>query len=596
MIIVGKDDIIIKKSKEEIMIKKFIKYYKPYKKLFFFDMFCALVIAAVDLTLPQVLRFLTNFLKEGNITDIFKTLGLLGVSLLILYIIRFGAQYYVTSWGHIMGAKIESDMRQNLFYHYQRLSFSFYDRNNTGEMISKLINDLFDISELAHHGPENLLLSLLKIIGSFLLLMFINVPITLILLAITVVMAVFSYFQNKKMRGIFTENRKKIAGVNSRVQDSLLGIKVIKSFANEELENHKFDICNNEFFRTKSDSYKNMGSFHAVNSFLQGMLYLAALVSGGFFVYKGTLAPADLAIYFLYIGIFINPIEMLINFTELFQRGFSGFRRYIEIIETDPEIIDSKHAKDMTVQGGEIQYQNVNFSYTQNEPVLNDISFLIEQGKTAAFVGPSGGGKTTICSLLPRFYDINNGNITIDGNNIKDFKLKSLRNNIGVVQQDVYIFNGTIKDNISYGNPNADDAEIIEAAKKANIHDFITSLPDGYDTKVGERGARLSGGQKQRISIARVFLKNPRILILDEATSALDNESEKHIQEALDQLAKNRTTIVIAHRLSTIRNADIIYVIAEGKIKEKGNHKELMAQNGLYSRYYNMQFEGIDEL
>lgn len=598
MIIIDKDDIIRKNFYKDtkVMIKKFISYYKPYKNLFFFDMFCSLIIAAVDLALPQVLRFLNRFLSADNVTDIIKTLGLLGLSLLVLYIIRFGAQYYVTSWGHIMGARIESDMRQNLFYHYQRLSFSFYDKNNTGEMISKLINDLFDISELAHHGPENLLLSFLKIIGSFLLLIFINVPITLILLGITVFMAVFSYFQNKKMRDVFTENRKKIAGVNARVQDSLLGIKVIKSFANEELENHKFDVCNNEFFRTKSDSYKNMGSFHAVNSFLQGMLYIAALISGGFFIYKGTLSPADLAIYFLYIGIFISPIEMLINFTELFQRGFSGFRRYIELIETDPEIVDSKHAKEITVRGGTVKYQNVNFSYNQNEPVLNDVTYEIEQGKTAAFVGPSGGGKTTICSLLPRFYDINSGKISIDGVDIKDFKLKSLRNNIGVVQQDVYIFNGTIKDNISYGDPNADESMIIEAAKRANLHDFIMSLPDGYDTKVGERGARLSGGQKQRISIARVFLKNPRILILDEATSALDNESEKHIQQALDELAKNRTTIVIAHRLSTIRNADIIYVIANGKIKEQGNHKELMAQNGLYAKYYNMQFEGIDEL
>lgn len=578
------------------MLKKFISYYKPYKKLFFFDMFCALVIAVVDLILPQVLRFVNRFLTADNVTDIMQTLGLIGLTLLVLYIIRLGAQYYVTSWGHIMGSRIESDMRQNLFYHYQRLSFSFYDKNNTGEMISKLINDLFDISELAHHGPENLLLSILKIIGSFLLLMFINVPITLILLSITLIMVIYSYFKNKKMREVFTENRKKIASVNARVQDSLLGIKVIKSFANEELENQKFNICNNEFLETKSDSYKNMGSYHAVNSFLEGMLYIVTLISGGYFVYKGMLSAADLAIYFLYIGIFISPIDMLINFTEMFQRGFSGFRRYIEIIETVPEIDDTKHAKDITVQGGKIQYQNVNFSYNQNEPVLNNVCFTIEPGQTAAFVGPSGGGKTTICSLLPRFYDINSGKITIDDIDIKDFKLKSLRNNIGVVQQDVYIFNGTIKDNISYGDPKADDDKIIEAAKKANIHDFIMSLPDGYNTRVGERGARLSGGQKQRISIARVFLKNPRILILDEATSALDNESERHIQEALDELSKNRTTIVIAHRLSTIRNADVIYVIDEGNIKEKGNHKELMAQNGLYAKYYNMQFEGIDEL
>ncbi|HHW89722.1 MAG TPA: ABC transporter ATP-binding protein [Clostridiales bacterium] len=578
------------------MIKKFIGYYKPYKKLFFFDMFCAVVIAAVDLALPQLLRFLNNILMAGDISNIVRTLLTLGALMLVLYIIRYGAQYFVTSWGHIMGARIESDMRQNLFYHFQRLSFSYYDKNNTGEMISRLINDLFDIAELAHHGPENLLLASLKIIGSFLLLMFINVPITLILLAITIVMAIFSLIKNKKMRQVFSQNRKKIASVNSQVQDSLLGIKVIKSFANEELENHKFDRRNDEFFRTKSDSYKTMGNFHAVNSFLQGMLYIAALVSGGFFVYTGSVKATDLAIYFLYIGIFISPIDMLINFTELFQRGFSGFRRYLELIETIPEITDTKTAKDIIVQNGKITYQNVNFSYTQDEPVLRDISFEIPQGKTVAFVGPSGGGKTTICSLLPRFYDIDSGKIAIDDIDIKDFTLKSLRHNIGIVQQDVYIFNGTIKDNIAYGDPKAADEQIVEAAKKANIHDFIMSLPEGYDTHVGERGARLSGGQKQRISIARVFLKNPKILILDEATSALDNESEKHIQEALEKLSQDRTTIVIAHRLSTIRNADYIYVIANGRIKEQGAHQELMRQKGLYAKYYNMQFEGIDDL
>lgn len=578
------------------MIKKFIGYYKPYKKIFFFDMFCALVIAAIDLALPQILRFVNKLLTSDTAVDIVKYLLIIGGLLLALYVIRFGAQYFVTSWGHIMGAKIERDMRQNLFYHYQRLSFSYYDKNNTGEMISKLINDLFDIAELAHHGPENILLATLKIIGSFALLMLINVPITLIMLGVTVIITVFSLIENKKMDAVFTQNRKKIASVNAQVQDSLLGIKVIKSFANEELEKLKFDARNIEYFDTKAKSYKIMGTYHAFNSFLQGMLYIAALISGGFFVHNGSIKATDLAIYFLYIGIFISPIEMLINFTELFQRGISGFKRYVELIETAPDIVDSKNAKDIIIQNGKISYQNVNFSYNQNEQVLKDITFEIPQGKTVAFVGPSGGGKTTICSLLPRFYDIDSGKITIDDIDIKDFTLKSLRSNIGIVQQDVYIFNGTIKENIAYGDPHASDERIIEAAKKANIHDFIMSLPDGYDTKVGERGARLSGGQKQRISIARVFLKNPKILILDEATSALDNESEKHIQEALERLSKNRTTIVIAHRLSTIRNADLIYVIADGRIKEQGTHKELLKQKGLYAKYYNMQFEGIDDI
>lgn len=578
------------------MIKKFIGYYKPYKKIFFFDMFCALVIAAIDLALPQILRFVNKLLTSDTAVDIVKYLLIIGGLLLALYVIRFGAQYFVTSWGHIMGAKIERDMRQNLFYHYQRLSFSYYDKNNTGEMISKLINDLFDIAELAHHGPENILLATLKIIGSFALLMLINVPITLIMLGVTVIITVFSLIENKKMDAVFTQNRKKIASVNAQVQDCLLGIKVIKSFANEELEKLKFDARNIEFFDTKAKSYKIMGTYHAFNSFLQGMLYIAALISGGFFVHNGSIKATDLAIYFLYIGIFISPIEMLINFTELFQRGISGFKRYVELIETAPDIVDSKNAKDIIIQNGKISYQNVNFSYNQNEQVLKDITFEIPQGKTVAFVGPSGGGKTTICSLLPRFYDIDSGKITIDDIDIKDFTLKSLRSNIGIVQQDVYIFNGTIKENIAYGDPKASDEQIIEAAKNANIHDFIMSLPEGYDTKVGERGARLSGGQKQRISIARVFLKNPKILILDEATSALDNESEKHIQEALERLSKNRTTIVIAHRLSTIRNADLIYVIADGRIKEQGTHKELLKQKGLYAKYYNMQFEGIDDI
>ncbi|HEY8424377.1 MAG TPA: ABC transporter ATP-binding protein [Clostridia bacterium] len=578
------------------MFKKFISYYKPYKKIFYFDMFCALVIALIDLTLPQLLRFVNALLTADDTTDIIKYLLLIGGLLFILYAIRFGAQYFVTSYGHIMGAHMESDMRRNLFYHYQRLSFSYYDRNNTGEMLSKLINDLFDIAELAHHGPENILLAALKIIGSFILLMFINAPITLILLGITIIIAAFSFWENKKMEDAFGENRKKIANVNARVQDSLLGIKVIKSFTNEEIEKKKFDKSNIEFFNSKAKTYKTMGVYSAVNSFLQGLLYIAALISGGFFVYNGSIKPTDLAIYFLYIGIFISPIEMLVNFTELFQRGYSGFKRYVELIETAPEIVDSPAAKDIEIHSGKISYQKVNFSYNENEQVLRDISLEIPAGKTVAFVGPSGGGKTTICSLLPRFYDIESGKITIDDIDIKDFTLKSLRSNIGIVQQDVYIFNGTIKENIAYGNPNASDEEIIQAAKNANIHDFIMSLPDGYETKVGERGARLSGGQKQRISIARVFLKNPKILILDEATSALDNESEKHIQEAIQKLSQNRTTIVIAHRLSTIRNADYIYVIADGRIKEQGSHKELMKQKGLYAKYYNMQFEGIDDI
>lgn len=405
------------------MIKKFLSYYKPYKGLFAADMLCALTVAAIDLAFPQILKYVTQQIAANNFADILPSLGIIAACLAAAYVIRYGCQYFITSWGHIMGAKIESDMRRQLFYHYQRLSFSYYDKNNTGEMISKLVGDLFDISELAHHGPENVVLSILKITGSFLLLIFINIEITLILFFITVFIFVFSMRQNQKMRMIFSQNRKKIAKVNSRVQDSLLGIKVVKSFTNEELEHQKFNISNNEFFEVKSLSYKAMGFYHATNSLLQGLLYIAALLAGGFFVYKGKLSPIDFALYFLYIGIFIEPINVLINFTELFQRGFSGFRRFVEVIETAPEITDSRRAKDITKLNGDIVYSGINFSYNKDIPVLNDVSLVIPQGKTTALIGPSGGGKTTICSLLPRFYDISSGHITIGGTDIKDISL-----------------------------------------------------------------------------------------------------------------------------------------------------------------------------
>lgn len=575
-------------------VKKFIKYYKPYKTLFFIDIFCALVVSAIDLTFPQILNLLTKGVFSGNPSEIIHILWIIGVGFIAMYALRYACQYYITSWGHIMGARMESDMRQDLFDHFQTLSFSYYDRNNTGEMMSKLISDLFDITELAHHGPENFFISAIKIIGSFMLLSIINIQMTLILLAVTIVMVIFSWNKNKKMRGVFMDNRKKIAHVNSRVQDTLSGIRVVKSFANEELEHDKFSDSNLKFLDSKKSSYIIMGSFHAGNSFFQGLLYTVVLVSGGYFIAKGSLKPADLAIYALYIGIFLNPIDVLINFTEAFHKGISGFKRFLEVVETAPEIVDRKNAKPLTNTRGDINYSNVSFCYEGTSEVLDNVSIAIEAGKTVAFVGPSGGGKTTLCSLLPRFYDVTDGKITIDGIDIRDITLKSLRNSIGIVQQDVYMFSGSIRDNISYGKPDASDEEIVEAARNANIHDFIMSLDDGYDTYVGERGTRLSGGQKQRIAIARVFLKNPSILILDEATSALDNESERHIQASLEQLSKNRTTIVIAHRLSTIRNADEIIVISQNGIQERGTHDELIAQNGLYAKYYNMQFEGLD--
>jgi ABC transporter transmembrane region./ABC transporter. len=461
--------------------------------------------------------------------------------------------------------------------------------------MSKLVSDLFDISELAHHGPENVFISLLKIVGSFAILMSINVKMTLILFAVTAVMVVYSYFMNKKMTSVFFDNRVKIAKVNASVQDSLSGIRVVKSFANEPVERRKFDCSNNAFLESKVNNYMIMGRYHAGNSFFEGLLYIVIVASGAFFIVNGTLSAADLAVYALYINIYINPIDLLINFTEQFQKGYAGFKRFLEVVETQPEIKDAEDAVELKNVKGDIEYRNVSFSYDKEHPVLNNINIKIPAGRKVALVGPSGGGKTTICSLLPRFYDVTSGSVLIDGQDIRKFKQQSLRNAIGVVQQDVYLFAGSIRDNIAYGKPGATQEEIEEAAKKANIHDFIMSLEDGYDTYVGERGVRLSGGQKQRISIARVFLKNPPILILDEATSALDNESERYIQKSLDSLAENRTTLVIAHRLSTVRSADEIIVINDGSIVERGTHAELLKLNGIYAKYYNMQFEGIDD-
>lgn len=575
--------------------KKFIRFYKPYKKLFFIDMLCALIASSIDLAFPQILNLLTKGVFTGSSAQILRSLWIIGTGLIAMYIVRYYCQYFITSWGHIMGARMESDMRQELFDHYQKLSFSYYDKNNTGEMMSKLISDLFDITELAHHGPENFFISAIKIIGSFILLAMINVPMTMILFFITIIMCVFSLYKNRKMRSVFFDNRKKIATVNSRLQDSLSGIRVVQSFANEEIEKDKFGESNLKFLDSKKDSYLIMGSFHAGNSFFQGLLYTVVLVSGGFFIAKGTLRAADLAIYALYIGIFLNPLDVLINFTEAFQKGFSGFRRFLDVVETKPEIVDRKGAKPLVNPRGDISYNNVSFRYEKDSEVLDNVNISIEAGKTVAFVGPSGGGKTTICSLLPRFYDVTQGQITIDGKDIRDVTLKSLRNCIGIVQQDVYLFAGSIRENIAYGKPEASYEEIVQAAQNANIHEFVMSLEDGYDTYVGERGTRLSGGQKQRIAIARVFLKNPPILILDEATSALDNESERHIQTSLEHLAKNRTTIVIAHRLSTIRNADEIIVIDQNGIQERGSHDTLLSQDGLYAKYYNMQFEGLGD-
>ena len=591
MMYVEKQIVLKRTSQENTMqtLKKFIKYYKPYKAVFFIDLLCATIISAIDLAFPQLLRTLTKTLFAGVPGKIISALIPITIGLLVAYIIQTACRYYVTYAGHMMGARMERDMRKELFDQYEKLSFSYYDQNNSGQMMSKLVSDLFDISELAHHGPENLFISLIKIIGSFIFLFMINRMLAVPMLILVVLMLVFSYGQNKKMQETFMDNRRKIGDINSSLQDTLAGIRVVQSFANERIEQEKFNRSNENFLISKDANYRCMGSFMSGNAFFQGMMYLVTLVFGGFLIAHGRMEASDLAMYALYIGIFISPIQILVELTEMMQKGLSGFRRFLEVVETEPEIVDAADAKPLKNVKGNVCYEDVSFHYSDDDtPVLSHVSFEIPAGKSIALVGPSGSGKTTICSLLPRFYDVTDGRVTIDGNDVRKLTLESLRSQIGLVSQDVYLFGGSIKDNIAYGKPDATMDEVVDAAKKANIHDFIMELPDKYDTFVGERGTRLSGGQKQRISIARVFLKNPPVLILDEATSALDNESERFIQKSLEELAKDRTTITIAHRLSTIRNADEILVVADCGMAERGTHEELLAQDGIYARYYDM--------
>ena len=570
-------------------LKKFIHYYGPYKTVFFIDLLCAAIISLVDLAYPQILRSATKTLFTQDKAIILQALPWIAIGLFMMYVIQSFCKYYVSCQGHIMGAKMERDMRQELFEHYEELSFSYYSQNNSGQMMSKLVSDLFDISEFAHHGPENLFISLVKIVGSFIFLFLINKKLALPLIVLVILMFLFSFRQNQKMQRTFMENRKKIGDVNASLQDTLSGIRVVQSFTNEEIEKEKFQKSNHAFLVSKKDNYRCMGEFMSSNLFFQGMMYLVTLVYGGYLIANNEMSAADLAMYALYIGIFISPIQILVELMEMMQKGLSGFRRFLDVMETEPEIQDAPDAVELKDVKGRVCYEDVSFHYSDDETtVLSHVSIEIPAGKSVALVGPSGGGKTTICSLLPRFYDVTGGRVTVDGQDIRSLTLKSLRSQIGVVQQDVYLFSGSIRDNIAYGKPDATEEEIIEAAKCANIHDFIMELPDQYDTFVGERGARLSGGQKQRISIARVFLKNPPILILDEATSALDNESERWIQHSLEELSKNRTTITTAHRLSTIKNADEIIVITENGIAERGTHETLLEKNGIYAGYYNM--------
>lgn len=578
------------------LFASFLSYYAPQKHLFILDTICAIILACIELAFPQILRSLTKGLFVQGKDVILGSLVFIAVGLVVMYFVHFLCRYFVISWGHIMGARMESKMREDLFDAYERMSFSYYDRHKTGDLMSRLVSDLFDISETAHHGPEYLIIGLLEIAGSFVILAFINVPLTLVLAGIAAVLVVFNFFANMHMRGIFKENRMRISDVNTQLEDSLSGIRVVKGFAAEDHERKKFRASNSAYLDSKANMYQAMGRYQAAISGMMGVLNTVVLVLGGWMIAQGQMQAIDLATYALYISLFTTPIMNILNFTETFQKGLAGFKRFTEILETQPDIQDAPDARDIQITAGEIIYQDVHFAYNNAEEVIDGLNLHIESGKTAALVGPSGGGKSTTCALLPRFYDVTSGSITIDGQDIRSVTQHSLRSAIGMVQQDVYLFDGTIAENIAYGCPEASAEDIALAAKRANIAEFIESLPDGYDTQVGQRGTRLSGGQKQRISIARVFLKNPPLLILDEATSALDNESERAVQESLSELAKNRTTLVIAHRLSTIMGADEIITINHGRAVERGTHDELLEKGGIYAHYYQMQFGGAPNL
>ena len=572
------------------MLKKFISYYKPYWKLFALDMSCAFLIAAIDLVFPLITRqFINDIIPNGKL----RIFYLFIIALLMLAVIRAVLNYIIDYWGHIVGTKMERDMRRDLFEHLQNLSFDYFDNIKTGHIMSRIVNDLREISELAHHGPEDLFLSLIMLIGSFIILTTIEWRLTLIIYSFLPLLIWYATLKRKKMAGAFRSVRKRIANVNAQLENSISGIRVAKSFTNEEYEIEKFNEGNREFNSSREFAYKVMAEFFAGIFFLSNILNIITLSVGGFFVYRGYINIGDLVAYLLYINFFLQPIRKLTNFTQQFQDGMTGFERFVEIMKVKPSIVDKKDAVALKEIKGKIEFKNVAFKYSEKKFVLSNIDLAIMPGETMALVGPSGGGKTTLCQLIPRFYEVNDGEILVDDINIKDIKMKSLRENIGLVQQDIFLFTGTIKENILYGKPDAEDAEVAKAAKDANIHDFIISLPEGYDSYIGEKGIKLSGGQKQRISLARAFLKNPAILILDEATSALDSKAEIIIQQALEKLTVGRTVLVIAHRLSTIKNANQIVVLTDQGIKEKGNHDELIAKDGLYTKLYNAQFRGF---
>ncbi len=568
------------------MLRRFISYYKPHKLLFFLDMGASLLISLIGIVYPIITRSMLNDLipnrKYGMIV-------LFGLALLAVYVVRMLLNYFVQYYGHVMGVRMQAAMRSDMFNRLESLPYGFYDNHETGKIMSRMTNDLMDISELAHHGPENILISTITVITSFIYLSSINLPLTLIIFACVPFLIIISLALRTRMRDAFKKSRESIAEINASLESSISGIRVTKAFTNSEKEREKFEVGNSEFVSARRDAYKAMGQFHSGTSFITDIFNVVVLIAGGLFLYNGEILFGDYSTFIVSIGLFVTPVMTLINFMEQYQNGVTGFERFIEIMDAKPEY-DAPDAKDAGRLEGTIELRHVTYGYDESKDVLKDISMKIGKGQTFALVGPSGGGKTTICHLIPHFYDIISGELLIDGREIHTMTLESLRRNIGIVQQDIYLFNASIKDNILYGRLDATDDEVVEAAKRANIHDYIMTLPEGYETQIGERGVRLSGGQKQRLSIARVFLKNPPILILDEATSALDNTTEIMIQQALDELCRGRTTIVVAHRLSTIKNADMIAVIDDGRIIEQGTHEELLAKNGLYSNLYHGQF------
>ncbi len=581
------------RPKKRNLMRSFLSYYEGQVHLFVGDIICALLVAGIDLAFPQILRVLTKGLFTEGPDAILSALWAIALGLVAMYAVRFACRYFVIFWGHVMGARMESKMREDLFDAYERMSFSYFDRHKSGDLMSRLVSDLFDISETAHHGPEFLLIGLVEIVGSFVILAGINGELTAVLAVVLAVLVVFNFFANRRMEAVFIENRQRISGVNSRVEDALAGARVVKSFAAEDLERKKFRRSNDAYLASKVRMYHAMGIYQSLIAVMMGILNICIIVGGGWLCAQGRMEAIDLSTYALYISLFTTPITNILNFTETFLKAVAGFARFQEVLDTQPDIEDAPDAKPLAITEGKIVYEDVHFTYPGTDAeVIRGLDLVVHPGETLALVGPSGGGKSTICSLLPRFYDVDAGSIRIDGQDVRKVTQKSLHEQIGLVQQDVYLFDGTIAENIAYGKPDATAEEIVEAARRANIADFIETLPDGFETQVGERGARLSGGQKQRIAIARVFLKNPPLLIFDEATSALDNESEGAVQAALSELAQGRTTIVIAHRLSTIKDADEIATIEQGQIAERGTHEELLALGGTYARYYRMQFEG----